>query len=108
MRAPALTLQPGTDYVTDVQWSPVHPTLIGATDASGGLHVFDFLQNADRPLVSCSPTKKGLTALHFSPSGSAVAVGDSGGALALIHLPAKVCEPRGDESQRLLHSTFAY
>lgn len=97
----ALTLQPGTDYVTDVQWSPSHPTVLGATDASGGLYFYDVLRDTDRPLASFSPTGAGLTSIRFSPSGSVVVAGDVTGGVAVARLPDELGVPRGDEIQRL-------
>lgn len=103
---PALvvTLQPGMDYVTDACWSSAHPSVLGAVDASGSLHVYDLLRDTDRPTVSLTPTQRGLASLRFNPPGTAVATGDVAGVVALTRLADELASPRGDEARRLHHS----
>lgn len=87
--------------MTDTQWSPAHPSVLGAIDASGGFHVYDFLRDADKPAVSFSPTQRGLTSMRFSPAGAVAACGDVSGVVALTRLTDDLVVPRGDEAQRL-------
>lgn len=79
----------------------MHPSVLGAVDASGGFHVYDILRDADKPAVSFSPTQRGLTSMRFSPTGVVAACGDVSGVVALTRLTDDLVVPKGDEVQRL-------
>ncbi|TRZ02107.1 hypothetical protein DNTS_004801 [Danionella cerebrum] len=77
---PLYSFEDNADYVYDVMWSPVHPSLFAAVDGMGRLDLWNL--NNDTEVPSASVTVEGSPALNrvrWSSGGREVAVGDSEG-----------------------------
>ncbi|KAG1946982.1 cytoplasmic dynein 1 intermediate chain 1 isoform X1 [Pimephales promelas] len=77
---PLYSFEDNADYVYDVMWSPVHPSLFAAVDGMGRLDLWNL--NNDTEVPSASVTIEGCPALNrvrWAAGGKEVAVGDSEG-----------------------------
>ena len=48
---PLMTFESGQEYVYDVQWSPVHPSVFASCDADGFVDVWNINGNVEVPVV---------------------------------------------------------
>ncbi|XP_058609147.1 cytoplasmic dynein 1 intermediate chain 1 isoform X6 [Onychostoma macrolepis] len=77
---PLYSFEDNADYVYDVMWSPVHPSLFAAVDGMGRLDLWNL--NNDTEVPTASVTIEGAPALNrvrWASGGKEVAVGDSEG-----------------------------
>lgn len=77
---PLYFFEDNADYVYDVMWSPVHPSLFAAVDGMGRLDLWNL--NNDTEVPTASVTIEGAPALNrvrWASGGKEVAVGDSEG-----------------------------
>ncbi|XP_016312144.1 cytoplasmic dynein 1 intermediate chain 1 isoform X2 [Sinocyclocheilus anshuiensis] len=77
---PLYSFEDNADYVYDVMWSPVHPSLFAAVDGMGRLDLWNL--NNDTEVPTASVTIEGAPALNrvrWAAGGKEVAVGDSEG-----------------------------
>ncbi|KAA0710403.1 Cytoplasmic dynein 1 intermediate chain 1 [Triplophysa tibetana] len=77
---PLYSFEDNSDYVYDVMWSPVHPSLFAAVDGMGRLDLWNL--NKDTEVPTASVTIEGAPALNrvrWASGGKEVAVGDSEG-----------------------------
>uniref|UniRef100_A0A671R1A6 Dynein cytoplasmic 1 intermediate chain 1 n=1 Tax=Sinocyclocheilus anshuiensis TaxID=1608454 RepID=A0A671R1A6_9TELE len=77
---PLYSFEDNADYVYDVMWSTVHPSLFAAVDGMGRLDLWNL--NNDTEVPTASVTIEGAPALNcirWASGGKEVAVGDSEG-----------------------------
>ncbi|XP_051520264.1 cytoplasmic dynein 1 intermediate chain 1-like isoform X2 [Myxocyprinus asiaticus] len=77
---PLYSFEDNADYVYDVMWSPVHPSLFASVDGMGRLDLWNL--NNDTEVPTSSVTIEGAPALNrvrWAAGGKEVAVGDSEG-----------------------------
>jgi WD40 repeat protein len=90
------------DYVYDVAWSPVHPSVFAAADGSGRITVFDLNFDFESPKGSISiPLQAGetgaVTSLSFSPDGRTIAAGDYRGNVYVYEVNRSLYECNDDD-----------
>lgn len=98
---PLYSFEDNSDYVMDVAWSPIHPSLFAAVDGSGRLDLWNLNQDTEVP--TCSVVVEGATALNrvsWTPSGLHVTIGDESGRIYVYDVADNVGIPRMDEWQR--------
>ena len=76
------------DYVYDVRWSPVHPSMFACVDGGGWLHVWDVNCDMEEPVVKMQVTEGGCAAVkvRFTRDGKGLIVGDSVGRVHYLML----------------------
>lgn len=74
------------DYICDVAWSPVHPSVFAAVDGNGRLDIWDLNSETETPCASTIVEPGGLNRLGWTQSGSDIAVGDHDGRVHLYQL----------------------
>lgn len=91
------------DYVYDVQWSPVHPSLFAAVDGTGQLTFWNLTSDIEVPYASIDvrDAKNAANKLRWNHQGNAIAVGDASGAISIFDVGERMGSPRSDESSRL-------
>lgn len=63
------------DYISDVQWSPVHPALFSTVSSNGSMSLWNLGRSLEEPLTTMSiDTDRGLNKLSWSSDGRRVAV----------------------------------
>ncbi|XP_071826476.1 cytoplasmic dynein 1 intermediate chain 1-like [Apostichopus japonicus] len=96
------SFEDNSDYVYDVQWSPVHPALFATVDGMGRLDLWNLNEETEVPTTSA--TLDGQTAmnrLRWNHSGQQIAVGDDEGRVWIYDVGEGLAQPRGDEWTRL-------
>lgn len=100
-QVPILSFEPSSEYVCDVRWSPVHPSLFAVADGSGAVSVWNILKDTEVPVISVSAGKRALTKIRWSADGLNVIVGDDIGTTLVFEVPSEVRRV-GDYSVLLL------
>ncbi|KAJ3184802.1 hypothetical protein HDU85_001481 [Gaertneriomyces sp. JEL0708] len=94
---PLYSFEGADDYVCDVKWSPVHPSVFGCVDASGRVDVYDLNQDVEVPISSISVgSGKSLNKLAWDKEGRKTAVGASDGYIYVYDL-GDISQPKPDE-----------
>lgn len=92
-----------SDYVYDVQWSPINPNLFACVDGTGRLDLWNLINDAEVPtaslLIDSSPA---LNKMRWSPNGHQIAVGDDQGKISLIDVNESYTNPRPDDWSRMV------
>jgi len=89
------------DYVYDVAWSPIHPSVFASVDGAGKLDLWNL--NNDTELPTASVTVGGPAALNrvsWTQSGLHVVAGDDVGKIWVYDVGEQLTHPRPDEWQR--------
>lgn len=66
------------DYVMDVSWSPIHPALFAAVDASGRLDLWNMNSDVEVPFATVN-IDSALNGVRWHQNGQMLAVGDDVG-----------------------------
>mmetsp|Transcript_2586 Transcript_2586/g.4337 ORF Transcript_2586/g.4337 Transcript_2586/m.4337 type:complete len:224 (+) Transcript_2586:1293-1964(+) len=94
---PIATFEHSQEYVYDVQWSPVHPTVFAQVDGDGFLDIWNINIDMDSPIVHKMAfenqitsaaykdytDKRALNTLKWSRDGRRIAVGDFEGNVSI-------------------------
>ncbi|XP_051527002.1 cytoplasmic dynein 1 intermediate chain 1-like isoform X1 [Myxocyprinus asiaticus] len=97
---PLYSFEDNADYVYDVMWSPVHPSLFAAVDGMGRLDLWNL--NNDTEVPTASVTIEGAPALNrvrWAAGGKEVAVGDSEGRVWIYDV-GELAMPHSEEWAR--------
>lgn len=84
------------DYVSDVEWSPGHPSVFAACTQSGDLDLFNL--NASDVKVATVTCGQGLNKLAFRKDGNAIAVGGFDGFVDVYDVKSVVSCRDDDQS----------
>ena len=100
---PLYSFEHNSDYVYDVQWSPINPALFATVDGTGRLDLWNLINDAEVPtatlLVDGAPA---LNKLRWNQSGSQIAVGDDQGKISLYDVNESYANPRADDWNRFV------
>lgn len=107
---PIHTFESSQEYIYDVQWSPVHPTVFAQVDGDGYLDVWDMNKDFDTPIAhKMAFENKGglggrdddegreLSCLRWSRDGRRIAVGDSEGYVSIWQADKELYLPKQDD-----------
>lgn len=94
--SPIYTFESSQEYVYDVQWSPVHPSVFACVDGDGYIDVWDINRDYESPIahkkafetVTSSSYKdfddsRALSCVKWSRDGRRIAIGDSEGYITI-------------------------
>ena len=100
---PLYSFEHNSDYVYDVQWSPINPALFATVDGTGRLDLWNLINDAEVPtatlLVDGAPA---LNKLRWNQSGQQIAVGDDQGKISLYDVNESYANPRADDWNRFV------
>jgi dynein intermediate chain, cytosolic len=69
-----------SDYVYDVNWSPIHPALFTTVDGTGRLDLWDLINDSEVPTASLTiDGAPALNKIRWNAAGNQLAVGDDQG-----------------------------
>lgn len=103
---PINTFESSQEYIYDVQWSPVHPTVFAQVDGDGYLDVWDMNKDWDTPIAHKAAFEskgaggrdldeaKELSTLRWSRDGRRIAVGDSEGFVSIWQADKELYLPK--------------
>lgn len=80
---PLLTFESSQEYVYDVQWSTVHPSVFATCDGEGYIDIWDINRDTEAPIARKKTGSRALNSLKWSLDGRKIAVGDSEGYVSL-------------------------
>ncbi|XP_052755463.1 cytoplasmic dynein 1 intermediate chain isoform X14 [Galleria mellonella] len=102
---PLYSFEDSGDYVVDVRWSPAHPALFAAADASGRLDLWNLNRDTEVPVASVqAEAGVAFNRVSWTPSGSHVCAGDDAGKIWVYELAEHVWQPRHDEWSKLVYT----
>ncbi|XP_035714682.1 cytoplasmic dynein 1 intermediate chain isoform X4 [Folsomia candida] len=98
---PIYSFEVGGDYIYDVAWSPIHPSVFADVDGAGKLNLWNL--NNDTELPSATVTVDGPAALNrvsWTQSGLHVVAADDMGKISVYDVGEQLANPRPDEWTR--------
>jgi dynein intermediate chain len=99
---PLNSFEVNSDYVTDVRWSPVHPSVFLTCDITGRFDIWNLNHDSELPLKST--TIDGNVALNkclWSQNGQQIILGDDQGKLRLYDVNEFLTNPKPDDFNKL-------
>jgi len=99
---PLNSFEVNSDYVTDVRWSPVHPSVFLTCDITGRFDIWNLNHDSELPLLST--TLDGNVALNkclWSHNGQQIILGDDQGKLRLYDVNEFLTNPKPDDFNKL-------
>lgn len=99
------SFEDNSDYVYDVQWSPIHPALFASVDGSGRLDLWNLNQETEVPTSSVA-IDGGVALNHckWHQSGHSIAAGDDMGRIYIYDVAEHFANPKSDEWSRFVHT----
>eukprot|EP00986_Skeletonema_menzelii_P009229 scaffold4151_cov137-Skeletonema_menzelii.AAC.1 len=111
------------DYMSDVQWSPVHPPIFATTSSNGTVNIWNLAISLDQPIsgtegiliddfsgadsANASPSsRQGLNRLKWSADGRRMAVA-SGDKMHVLGVGEDVWKTRGDEEGKVMNNLLS-
>ncbi|KAL7481501.1 hypothetical protein ACHAW6_007201 [Cyclotella cf. meneghiniana] len=131
--APAYTDRPlmsflsnSYDYMCDVQWSPVHPSIFATASSNGTVNLWNLASSLDQPISgsdgipigddtpttspvdssSVTASRRGLNRLRWSADGRRMAVA-SGDQLHVLGVGDDLWKCKGDEESRVMSNMIS-
>jgi dynein intermediate chain, cytosolic len=116
MWAPAYTDKPlfslvshSYDYMSDVQWSPAHPSLMATASSNGTIGLWNFAHSVEDPITGSDGivveadggSGRGLNKLKWSSDGRRMLVASLDRVHVLV-LSEDVVRQKGDEDQKMM------
>ncbi|XP_046686026.1 cytoplasmic dynein 1 intermediate chain 2-like [Homalodisca vitripennis] len=100
---PLYSFEDNGDYVCDVAWSPTHPALFAAVDATGRLDLWNLNNDTEVPTATAIVEgSRALNQVSWTPSGNQVTCGDDIGRIWLYDVGEQLCQPRMDDWNKML------
>lgn len=102
-KKPLLTFENSSDYVYDVRWSPVHPSVFATVDGTGAMDVWNLNTDVEQPAcrVTVNDGAQSLNRIKWTGDGRHLATGDANGTVYLYSVAERLSVPRADENARL-------
>jgi len=111
------------DYMSDVQWSPVHPSIFATASSNGTVNIWNLAASLDQPIsgtegiliddfsgadsANASPSsRQGLNRLKWSADGRRMAVA-SGDQMHVLSVGEDVWKTRGDEEGKVMNNLLS-
>lgn len=107
--SPLLSFEEHSDYVYDVAWSPVHPSIFASADGSGKLALWDLTEETEVSLQVSKPHTEldekasktvALNKLSWSTDGKKLVVGDNAGDVFVYGASEAVSNPSEGDWER--------
>ena len=114
--APIYTFESGQEYVYDVQWSPVHPSVFASVDGDGYLDIWDINKDTESAVahkkafensVSANQAYKDyddnrpLSCLRWSMDGRKIAIGDADGFVSIWNVDKSLYNPKQSDFEQI-------
>jgi dynein intermediate chain len=98
---PLFTFENAQEYVFDVEWNTVHPSMFACCDGDGFIEVWDLNKDTEAPIAhKQSPKRCALNALKWNSDGRRLAVGDSDGFVSIWSLDKEYSQAKTEDFTR--------
>ncbi|KAK1743531.1 cytoplasmic dynein intermediate chain-like protein [Skeletonema marinoi] len=111
------------DYMSDVQWSPVHPSVFATASSNGTVNIWNLAASLDQPIsgtegisidefsgadsaTASSSSRQGLNRLKWSADGRRMAVA-SGDKMHVLGVGEDVWKTKGDEEGKVMNNLLS-
>eukprot|EP00577_Skeletonema_sp_RCC1716_P005554 CAMPEP_0113382638 /NCGR_PEP_ID=MMETSP0013_2-20120614/5947_1 /TAXON_ID=2843 ORGANISM="Skeletonema costatum, Strain 1716" /NCGR_SAMPLE_ID=MMETSP0013_2 /ASSEMBLY_ACC=CAM_ASM_000158 /LENGTH=767 /DNA_ID=CAMNT_0000265155 /DNA_START=11 /DNA_END=2311 /DNA_ORIENTATION=- /assembly_acc=CAM_ASM_000158 len=111
------------DYMSDVQWSPVHPFVFATASSNGTVNIWNLAASLDQPIsgtegisidefsgadsaTASSSSRQGLNRLKWSADGRRMAVA-SGDKMHVLGVGEDVWKTKGDEEGKVMNNLLS-
>lgn len=95
---PLYSFENNSDYVYDVQWSPINPALFATVDGTGRLDLWNLINDSEVPTASLAVDgAPALNKVRWNQNGHQIAVGDDQGKITLYDVNENYANPRPDD-----------
>ncbi|KAL5010426.1 hypothetical protein ScPMuIL_012731 [Solemya velum] len=92
------SFEDNSDYVYDVQWSPLHPALFTSVDGMGRVDLWNLNNEMEVPSASYTiDNNVSLNRCRWHKSGHSLAVGDDMGRIYIFDVGEHISNPKPDE-----------
>jgi len=98
------------DYMSDVQWSPTHPSLFATASSNGTMGLWNLASSLDEPISGSegivveknATSGRGLNKLKWSSDGRRILVA-SADRVHVLSMSEEALRKKGDEETKLMH-----
>lgn len=87
------------DYVYDVKWNPVHPTIFGSADGEGYVDVWDLAHDKEVPRVHFKACNNSINKLRWNKDGTKLVIGDTHGDVNIYSLDKRLFKTTIDKDK---------
>eukprot|EP01102_Stenamoeba_stenopodia_P010439 TRINITY_DN3146_c0_g4_i1.p1 TRINITY_DN3146_c0_g4~~TRINITY_DN3146_c0_g4_i1.p1 ORF type:complete len:635 (+),score=167.28 TRINITY_DN3146_c0_g4_i1:188-2092(+) len=101
---PIYSFEDSGDYVFDVAWSPIHPSLFADVDGRGTLKLWNLIDDTEVPIAKVDVCPEALNKIAWAADGKSLAVGNSSGTVHIYNIGDKIALPAADSWTRLEES----
>ncbi|CAI9724727.1 cytoplasmic dynein 1 intermediate chain 2 isoform X36 [Octopus vulgaris] len=92
------SFEDNSDYVYDVQWSPIHPAMFASVDGMGRLDLWHLNNETEVPTATAvSDNNVALNRCRWHQSGHHIAAGDDNGRINVYDVGEHIANPKNDE-----------
>lgn len=99
------SFEDNSDYVYDVQWSPVHPALFASVDGMGRLDLWHLNNDTEVPTATVvTDNNVALNRCRWHHTGGHIATGDDLGHIYIYDVAEALATPKHDEWSRFAHT----
>ncbi|KAJ6233132.1 cytoplasmic dynein 1 intermediate chain-related [Anaeramoeba flamelloides] len=99
--SPLLTFEESNEYIYDVKWSPIHPSLFVSVNGRGELFVWDFNRDNEEPLIKIKASESAINKCRWSQDGKKIIIGDSEAMVEVFELSEDIAVPKKDDWTRM-------
>ncbi|KAK0409468.1 hypothetical protein QR680_004557 [Steinernema hermaphroditum] len=90
-----------TDYVMDVAWHPIHPSVFASVDAAGYLFLWNINEDLESPVAQVHMGEGvALRKLMWTENGKQLVLGDDKGTVHLYDVHDSIASVKAEESNR--------
>lgn len=112
---PIFTFESSQEYVYDVQWSPVHPSVFASVDGDGYIDIWDINRDREGPIAhkkafeSSSSNQvykdqdenRPISCLKWSLDGRKIAIGDAEGFVSIWNVDKELYNPKPSDFEQI-------
>ena len=96
-KSPVLAFDIYEDYVFDVKWSPVHPSVFAVAEGTGVVDIWNLNKDIEMPASRMSCPKEAVNKLDWGVGGEMLATGNCNGEVKIYKVPQEFYQPVSED-----------
>jgi dynein intermediate chain len=89
------------DYVFDVKWSPVHPSVFAVAEGTGLVDIWNLNQDIEMPACRLKTPGEAINKLAWQNTGEMLATGNCNGEVKVFKVPKEFVQPTPEDWSNL-------
>lgn len=85
------------DYVFDVKWSPVHPSVFAVAEGTGIVDVWNLNQDVEMPTCRLKTPGEAINKVAWQNTGEMIATGNCNGEVKIFKVPKELVQPSPED-----------